>query len=186
MQKTCKGTHKRYWAHKTKAHEEAGAVANILRLLADEMDKDAYTALINAGMRPLIMLHVPQMAKQSTAMKLEQERVEKAENLRNTPIEVIIREQNVPVPVERWVKSSIMIPTQYLAAMVYYFVYAEANPHIMVMNKGVAEKFQLSPSNLHKLVSGKRYAGGSQGAGRKASTLKELEEHGEKMVTCTR
>ena len=92
----------------------------------------------------------------------------------------------MPVPVERWVKSNIMIPTQYLAAMVYYFVYAEANPHLMVTNKGVAEEFQLSLSNLHKLVSGKKYAGGSQGAGRKASMLKKLEEHGEPMVQCIR
>ena len=177
---------KRYWAHTSKAHKEVAAAASILRLLADELDEDAYTALISAGTRPLIMLHVPQMAKQSTAMKMEQERVERAENLRNTPIEEIIREQNVPVPVECWVKSSIMIQTQYLVAMVYYFVYTEANPHLMVTNKGVVEKFQLSLSNLHKLVRGKKYTGGSQGAGRKASTFKELEEHCEPMVQCIR
>ena len=74
-------------------------------------------------------------------MKMEQERVEGAENLRNTPIEDIIREQNLPVPVEHWVKSSIMVPMQYLAAMVYYFVYAEANPQLTITNKGVAENF---------------------------------------------
>ena len=78
----------------------------------------------------------------------------------------------MPVPVEHWVKSSIMVLMQYLAAMVYYFVYAEANPQLTITNKGVAEKFQLSSSNLHKLVSSKKYAGGSQGAGKKASTLK--------------
>ena len=81
---------KRYWAHTSKAHKEAAAAANILRLLADELDEDSYTTLISAGMRPLVMLHVPQMAKQSKAMKLEQERVERVENLRNTPIEDII------------------------------------------------------------------------------------------------
>ena len=176
---------KRYWVHTSKAHEEAAVAASMLQLLADEVDEDVYTNLISAGTRPLIMVHVPQMAKQATAMKLEQEREEQVENLRNTPIEEIIKEQNVPVPVERWVKSSIMIPTQYLAAMVYYFVYAEANPHLTVTNKGVASLFQVSPSNLHKLVSGKKYVGGSQGVGKKASTLKELEEHGEPMVTCT-
>ena len=40
----------------------------------------------------------------------------------------IIKEQNVLVPVERWSSSSIMLSTQYLAAMVYYFVYAEMSP----------------------------------------------------------
>ena len=145
-----------------------------------------YTALLNAGTRPLIMVHVPQMEKQATAMRLEQEREERAKNLRNTPIEEVIRGQNVPVPQERWVESSIMAPTQYLSAMVFYFVYAEANPQLTVTNKGVAVMFKLSPSNLHKLVSRKKYQGGSTGTARKASLLKELEEHGEQMVQCTR
>ena len=173
---------KRYWAHTSRAHEEAAAAASILRLLADEVDEAMYMALINAGTRPLIMVHVPQMAKQATAMRLEQECEERVENMRNTPIEEIIREQNVPVPVDRWVDSSIMIPTQYLSAMVFYFVYAEANPKLSVTNKGVAKLFKLSESNLHKLVSGKKYQGGSAGSARKASSLKELEEHGEQMV----
>ena len=106
--------------------------------------------------------------------------------MRNTPIKEIIREQNVPVPVDRWVDSSIMIPTKYLSAMVFYFVYTEANPKLNVTNKGVAGMFKFSPSNLHKLVSGKKYQGGSTGSARKASSLKELEEHGEPMVQCTR
>ena len=155
-------------------------------MLVDEVDEDVYTTLISVGTRPLIMLHIPQMSKQATVMKLEKEREQPVENLRNTPIEEIIKEQSVPVLVERWVKSNIMIPTQYLAAMVYYFVYAEVNPHLTVTNKGVAELFQLSPSNLHKLVSGKRYTGGSQAAGKKTSMLKEIEEHGEPMVQCIR
>ena len=113
---------KRHWAHTLKAHEEAAAAVTILWLLADEVDEDVYTTLISTGTRPLIMLHIPQMAKQATVMKLEQEREERAENLRNIPIEEIIKEQNVPVLVECWVNSSIMIPTQYLATMVYYFV----------------------------------------------------------------
>ena len=66
---------------------------SMLRLLADEVDEDVYANLISAGTRPLIMVHVPQMAKQVTAMKLEQEREERVENLKNTPIEEIIKEQ---------------------------------------------------------------------------------------------
>ena len=175
---------KRYWAHTSRAHEEAATAASILRLLADEVDEGTYTALINVGTRPLIMVHVPQMAKQATAMKLEQEHEERVEDMRNTLIEEIIREQNVPVPVDRWVNSSIMIQTQYLSAC--YFVYAEGNPKLNMTNKGVAEMFKLSPSNLHKLVSGKKYQGGSMGSARKASSLKKLEEHGKPMVQCTR
>ena len=173
---------KQYWAHTAKAHEEAAAAANLLRLLADEVDEKTYVALLNAGTRPLMMMEMPQMSSQAAEMKLERERQEKAENIRNQPIAQIIQEQNMPVPVARWASSNIMSPSLYLAAMVHYFVYAVANPDMTVTNKGVAELFGVSPSNLHKLVSGKRYQGRSQGVGKKASTLKELEEHGESMV----
>ena len=81
-----------------------------------------------------------------------------------------------------------MVGLRYNAAnaVVFYFVYAEANPKLSIMKKGMAELFKLAPSNLHKLVSGKKYHRGSMGAGQKASTLKELEEHGEAMVQCIR
>ena len=92
---------KRYWAHTSKAHKEAAAAASILRILADEVDEKTYLTLINAGTSPLIMMEVPQMTSQATAMKLEREHEEKAENLRNTLIEDLIKEQNVPVPVDR-------------------------------------------------------------------------------------
>ena len=122
------------------------------------------------------------MSSQALEMKLEREWQEKAENLRNQPITQIVEEQNVPVPVARWASSSIMAPTQYLAAMVYYFVYAEVNPEVTVTNKGMAGLFKVSPSNLHKLVSGKKYLGGSQGVSKKVGSLKDIEDHGEHMV----
>ena len=78
---------KRYWAHTSRAHEEEAVAASILRLLADEVDETMYTALIKAGIRPLIMIEVPQMASQAAEMRLQREREEKAESLRNQPIE---------------------------------------------------------------------------------------------------
>ena len=75
-----------------------------------------------------------------------------------------------------------MLPKQYLVAMVYYFMYAEMSPKVNVTNKGVAALFKVSQSNLHNLISGKKYHGGSQGDSRKASSLKEIEDHGEPMV----
>ena len=173
---------KHYWAHTARAHEEAAAAASVLRLLADEMDEASYTALITAGTRPLIMMEVPQMARQVAEIKQQQEQEEKEEDLRNQPIEEVIMKQNMPVPRARWAKSNIMMPTQYLAAMVYYFVAAVADETRTITNKGVAALFELQPSNLHKLVSGRKYAGGSKGEGKKASSLQELEDRSEQMV----
>ena len=128
------------------------------------------------------MIEVPQMASQAMEMRLEREREEKVESLHNQPIGEVIESQNVLVPLLRWSDSSIMLPTHYLATMVYYFVKAEVDPTHTVTNKGVATMFKLSPSNLHKLVSRKKYSGGSKGEGKKASSLKELEERSEPMV----
>ena len=95
------------------------------------------------------------MASQAIAMCIECEWMEKSEDLRNQPLKQIIEEQNVPVPMERWSNSSIMLPTQYLDTMVYYFVFVEADPRRTVTNKGMAALFKLSLSNLHKVVSSK-------------------------------
>ena len=170
-----------YWAHTTQAHEEAAAAASILKILVDKLDEQTYMALIMAGTRPLIMVEVPQMARQVTEMRPQREWEEKAESLSNQPIEEVIASQNVPVPILQWSESNIMLPMQYLAAMGYYFVAAEVDSTRTVTNKGVAAMFKLAPSNLHKLVSGKKYAEGSKGEGRKVSSLKELEERSKKM-----
>ena len=65
-------------------------------------------------------------------------------------------------------------------------MYAETSPEVNVTNKGMAALFKVSPSNLHKLVSGKKYHGGSHGDSRKVSLLKYIEEHGETMVQVIR
>ena len=146
------------------------------------MDEASYTALITAGTRPLIMMEVPQMARQVAEIKQQQEQEKKEEDLRGQPIGEVIMKQNMLVPRARWAKSTIMMPTQYLAAMVYYFVAAVADETRTITNKGVAALFELQPSNLHKLVSGRKYAGGSKGEGKKASSLQELEDRSEPMV----
>ena len=171
-----------YWTHTARAHKEASVAASMLKLLANEVDEKTYMTLINAGTSPLIMIEVPQMASLATEMRLQREGEEKAESLCNQPIEEVIESQNMPVPVLRWLESSIMLLTQYLAAMVYYFVAAEADTTRTVTKKGVATMFKLSPSNLHKIVSRKKYAGGGKGEGKKAYSLKELEERSEPMV----
>ena len=62
-----------YWAHTSKAHEEAAAAASILRILADELDEQTSVALLNAGTRPLIMMEMLQMTSQALEMKFERE-----------------------------------------------------------------------------------------------------------------
>ena len=88
----------------------------------------------------------------------------------------------MPRPVERWTESKIMLPSAYLVAAVYFFLYNTVDQKKTVANQAVADLFKISRSNLHRITSGRKYAGGSIQMGRKSKSLQELEEHSETMV----
>ena len=92
----------------------------------------------------------------------------------------------MPRPVECWVDSKIMSPSAYLAAAVFYFLYGVMDQKKAVVNQMVAELFQISKSNLHRITSGRKYASGSIMTGQKLKSVQELEEHGEWMVTISK
>ena len=175
-----------YFGHVAKAHEEAASAVRIAQELVDEVDENSWLQIVSNGTRPLVMLKVPEMMQQVAMMKSDRERREKAEQLRGRPIEEIIKEQNMPRPVEHWVDSKIMSPSAYLAVAVFYFLYGVVDQKKAVANQMVAELFQISKSNLHQITSGRKYAGGSVTTGRKLKSVQELEEHGERMVTISK
>ena len=173
---------KHYFGHVARAHEEAASAAKIAQELVDEVDENLWLQIVSNRTRPLVMLQVPEMMQQVAMMKSDHERCEKVEQLQGLPIKDIIREQNMPRPVEHWVESKIMSPSAYLAAAVYYFLYGVADQKKAVANQTVAELFKVSKSNLHQITSGRKYAGGSITTGQKLKSVQELEEHGEQMV----
>ena len=67
-------------------------------------------------------------------------------------------------------------------AAVYYFLFNTVDQKKTVANQVVADQFKVSKSNLHRITSGQKYAGGSITTGRKLKSVQELEEHGEAMV----
>ena len=117
------------------------------------------------------MLQVPEMMQQAAMMKSDREHRDKAEQLRGLPIEVIIKKQNMPRQVERWVDSKIMSPLAYLTAAVFYFLYGVVDQKKAVVNQMVAELFQISKSNLYRITSGRKYTGGSITTGRKLKRI---------------
>ena len=177
---------KRYFRHVAKAHEEAVSAARIVPELVDEVDENSWLQIVSNGTRPLVMLQVPEIMQQAAMIKSDHERCEKVEQLRGLPIEEIIKEQNMPRPVEHWVDSKIMSPLAYLATAVFYFLYGLVDQKEAVANQMVAELFQISKSNLHRITSSRKYAGGSITTGRKLKSVQELEEHGERMVTISK
>ena len=146
------------------------------QLLIDEVE------LLRNGMRPLIMLQVPEMLTQAAEMKSDRERQQRMESLKGQPIEEIIDKQNMPRPVLCWAESKILSPSSYLAAAVYCFLCNTVDQKKMVPNQAVADLLGVSRSNLLRITSGQKYSGGSTTKGRKAKSLQELEEHGEPMV----
>ena len=120
------------------------------------------------------MLQVPEMLTQVADMKSERERQQRMENLKGHAIEVVINEQNMPRPVLRWADSKILSPSAYLAAEVYFFLYNTVDQTKKIPNQTVADMFGVSRSNLYKIMSGRKYSGGSTMTGRKAKSLQEL------------
>ena len=173
---------KHYFRHVAKAHKEVVLAARIAQELVDEVDENSWLQIVSNRTRPLALLQVPEMMQQVAMMKSDRERHEKAEQLRGLPIEDIIKEQNMPRPVERWVESKIMSPSAYLAVAVYYFLYSVVDQKKAVANQAVANLFKVSKSNLHQITSSRKYAGRSIMTGWKFKRVQELEEHGEQMV----
>ena len=97
----------------------------------------------------MIAMEIPQTRQLISQKKESEEWVRSHEEMRNTCIEEIIVKQNLPTPLETWKDSKVLLPTRYLAAMDHYFVYSQADEAHPMMNKFVAERFHLSPSNLH-------------------------------------
>ena len=173
---------KRYFGHVAKVREEAASTARIAQSLIDEIDENSWLQIVSNGMRPLVMLQVPEMLQQAATMKSECECKQKAERMWGLTIEEIIKEQNMPRPVERWAESKIMSPSAYLAAAVYYFLFNTVDQKKTIANQAVSDKFKVSRSNMHRITSGQKYAGGSIMTGRKLKSVQELEEHRESMV----
>ena len=98
------------------------------------------------------------------------------------PLKILSKNKNMPRSVEHWVESKIMSPSAYLAAAVYYFPYSVVDQKKAVVNQAVADLFKVSKSNLHRITSGRKYAGGSVTTGKKCKSVQEVEEHGEQMV----
>ena len=165
---------RKFWSHIQKAHTEAACAAGELGRLATVLEPDDYFKLVEAGTRPIITMEMPK-AKQMIEKQKEMEgRARSREDMKNMKIEDIVIEQNLPTPLDKWKDSKVLLPTRYLAAAVHYFVYSQVDQANPMTNKLVAAKFKLSPSNLHRILTGRRYSGGS--------TKVASEEHGERFV----
>ena len=99
---------KHYFGHIAKAYEEAASGAHLAKILIDEVDKTSFMKIMDNGTRPLVMLEVPEMMRQAASMKTDRELRQKAQLLREQPIEIVIQEQNLPKPKQRWAAWKIM------------------------------------------------------------------------------
>ena len=166
----------KFWNHVSKAHEEASCAVVELSRLAMVLEPEDHYKIVEAGTRPLIAMEIPKVQQLISEKKTSEEWVRSRDEKQNMRIEDIIIEQNLLTPLDRWKDSKVLLPTRYLAAAVHYFIYSQADQVRPLTNKFVAGKFRLSPSNLHRILTGRKYAGGHETAKGKC------DEHGEKYV----
>ena len=169
-------TIKRFFQHVSRAHEEASCVAGKLAELVEVLDHEEFNIIARVGTRPLVAIEFPEVKKLIEDKKEEVRKAEICEELKAMDIKEIVTVQNLPTPLERWKDSKILLPTRYLAAATHYFVYSQAVQEAPMTNKLVAKKFDVSLSTLHRITSGRRYAGGHE------TTKAQMGEHGEVTV----
>ena len=169
-------TIKRFFQHVSRAHEEAACAAGKLAELVTVLDREEFNVVARAGTRPLVAIEFPEVKKLIEDKKEEVRKQEIKEELKATDIKQIVAEQNLPTPLERWKESKVLLPTRYLAAATHYFIYSQATQEAPMTNKLVAKKFNVSLSTLHRITSGRRYAGGHE------TTKAQMGEHGEMTV----
>ena len=180
QQREIRLTIKRYFSHVQKAHEEAACAAGKLVELADVLDKDEFYAVAQAGTRPLIALQLPDAMLLLDKKKEEVRKAELREEVKNMDIEEVIVIQNLPTSLERWKKSKVLMPTRLLAAATHYFIYSQAVQEAPMTNKAVTERFKVPVGSLHRITSGRHYAGGH------ASQKGQMGDHGEKTLKVAR
>ena len=169
-------TIKRFFQHVSRAHEEAACAAGKLVELVDVLDREEFNIIARAGTRPLVAIEFPEVKKLIEDKKEEVRKAEIKEELKSMDIKLIVALQNLPTPLERWKDSKVLLPTRYLAAATHYFIYSQAVQEAPMTNKLVAKKFDVSLSTLHRITSGRRYAGGHE------TTRAQMGEHGEVTV----
>ena len=169
-------TIKRFFQHVSRAHEEASCAAGKLAELVEVLDCEEFDIIARVGTRPLVAIELPEVKKLIEDKKEEVRKAEIQEELKGMDIKEIVAVQNLPTSLERWKDSKILLPTRYLAAAVHYFIYSQAVQEAPMTNKLVAKKFFVSLSTLHRITSGRRYAGGHE------TTKAQMGEHGEVTV----
>ena len=142
----------------------------------DVLDREEFDIIAWAGTRPIVAVEFPEVKKLLEDKKEEVRKAEIRDELKGMDIKDIVAIQNLPTPLERWKESKILLPMRYLAAATHFFVYSQAMQEAPMTNKFVAKKFNVSLSTLHRITSGRRYAGGHE------STKAQVGEHGEVTV----
>ena len=130
---------RKFWRHVQKSHEEAACMAGELSRLSMVLEPDEYYKIVEAGTRPIIAMEIPKVKHMVEAQKEMEERARSRDEIRNTKIEEIIIEPNLPTPLERWKDSKVLLPTRYLAAAVHYFIYSQADQKNLMTNRFVAD-----------------------------------------------
>ena len=90
----------KFWNHVSKAHEEVACAAGELARLVLVLEPKDYFKVIQVGTRPLITMEILQVKQMVAEKKDMEEWARSCEEMRNTKIEDIIIEQNLPTPLQ--------------------------------------------------------------------------------------
>ena len=142
-------------------HRHAANSADYLATLTDVLSILASVKIMNATLRPVVAIKIPEVDDMMDRAQQKVEAIKKAKEMAGgvRPIDEVVFAQNCPTYNPEWAHSLEGKPTAYLASLVTRYMDERMRKDSqMVMSARSLETIYRTPSSsVGKLISGKHY-----------------------------
>ena len=174
-QQHIKNTIKNLCKSQALAHRHAANSEDYLAELTDILSVPATIKVMNATLRPVVAVKIPEV---DDMLERAQQKVEAIRKVKDTmsgvkPIDQVIFTQNCPTWNPEWAHSKEGKPTAYLASLVtrYMDERMRKDSQMVMSARSLEAIYHTVSSSVGKLISGKHYIGGYE-----LDKLREKEE----------
>lgn len=141
-------------------HYYAGFAYKKISELAPKVDLETLLTVVKNAAQPMIQLTPADLAQRVRDEVTKGKKDRLAIALRDKGKQVL--RECVPSPELIWRHTESMKPTGMLAACVYHYLHITLMPKKVVTQQELSEMFRVPKSTLNRVLSGKRYPGGTE------------------------
>ena len=146
------------------AHRQAANSADYLAELMDVLSIPATIKVMNATLRPVVTVKIPEVDDMLDRVQQKVEAIRKAKEVTSgvKPIDQVIFTQKCPTWNPEWAHSLEGKPMAYLAALVTHYMdeRMQKDSQMVMSAKSLETIYHTASSSVGKLILGKHYMGG--------------------------